>query len=651
MASHNTFNDKIKFSGLLITLGIIFGDIGTSPLYVMHAIIGNDPVSPELVLGGLSCVFWTLTLVTTFKYILLALNADNNGQGGIFALFALVRKFRAKWMVFPAIIGCSALLADGIITPAISITSAVEGLTQISGGIDEHMVKWIVIIILVVLFVFQQFGTKIIGSSFGPMMMIWFLMIALLGLSPLLNMPEVLKAINPYYAIRLLYHYPQGFWLLGAVFLCTTGAEALYSDLGHCGKKNIRITWMFVKICLLINYFGQGAYLLLNYNGKTFSEASVFYGMMPDWFLIFGIIIATAAAIIASQALISGAFTLVSEAMKLQLWPKSKIDYPTDIRGQIYIPAINWLLLTGCIVVVLYFTKSANMQAAYGLAIIMDMLMTSTLLIYYLYTRHTNVILLIILGWIFFTVEVSFLLASINKIPHGGWFTLVVASMISAVMYVMYRAKQIRNRHTPFVRFEKYLPTLIEMKNDQSISKYASNLVYMTKSDTPNKIETNIIYSLFNKKPKRADTYWFVHIDIVDEPFAQEYKVYQMGDKNIWFVKIRLGFRVPHKINSMFRQIVDELVANGEVDITSQYNSYRAHKTSGDFLYILFDSEVTSASELAPIDQLVKKIYRFIKRLSLSDPEDWGLDLSHTKVEKIPISVAPETKFHLKRLN
>jgi KUP system potassium uptake protein len=446
-------HQAVTAGGLIVTLGIIFGDIGTSPLYVFKAIIDKSPIAPDLVLGGLSCIFWTLTLQTTLKYVIITLRADNKGEGGIFSLFALVRRMKAKWLYIPAILGGSTLLADGIITPPISVASAVEGLRVLNADIPTIP---IVIAILSVLFIIQQFGTGFVGRFFGPVMLIWFSMLAVLGLSQLIGSPSVLKALNPYYGYNLLVNRPEGFWILGAVFLCTTGAEALYSDLGHCGRENIRITWGFVKISLLLNYFGQGAWLL-SHEGVLLDGTNPFFAIMPQWFLITGIIISTGAAIVASQALISGSFTLINEAIRLNFWPKVKVKFPTDLRGQLYIPSVNWLLLTGCVGIVLYFEESANMEAAYGLAIVLTMLMTTTLLSFYMRLRHLHVIPRTLIISVFVTVEVAFLVANLRKFEHGGWVTLLIASLLVAVMFTWYQARKIKNRYVEFVKIDKVL--------------------------------------------------------------------------------------------------------------------------------------------------------------------------------------------------
>lgn len=564
VARHDPLN-KITLGGLLVTLGIIYGDIGTSPLYVMNAIIGDRPISPELVLGGISCIFWTLTLQTTFKYVFLTLRADNKGEGGIFSLYALVRKTKVKWLAIAAILGGSALLADGLITPAISVSSAVEGIQILHPDLPTIP---IIITIIFGLFFIQQFGSNFVGKSFGPMMLIWFSMLFVLGFHQLIQNPSVLKAFNPYYAYQLLVNYPGGFWVLGAVFLCTTGAEALYSDLGHVGRKNIYITWTMVKFCLLINYFGQGAHLL-KFEGKTI-DVNPFYQLMPDWFLLIGIIISTLAAIVASQALISGAFTVVNEAMRLNFGPKLKVVYPTDLRGQVYIPTVNWTLCAGCIGVILFFQHSSNMEGAYGLAIIIDMMITTILLSFYLYLKRYPLPLVMLTFLLFIVIEIAFLVANSIKFEHGGYVTMLLTMFLFITMYVWYAARKIRNQFVDFVKVKDFLEILTNLSKDESIPKYATNLVYLTSANRRDEIESKVMYSLLQKFPKRADIYWFVHVDVLDEPYTMEYKVAEMVNDKVIHIDFRLGFRIEPRINQMFRQVVEELVKNNEVDITSR---------------------------------------------------------------------------------
>lgn len=649
--------NKVSAAGLVIALGIIYGDIGTSPLYVLNEIISGRAITDQLILGSLSCIIWTLTLQTTVKYVILTLKADNKGEGGIFSLYALVRR-RRKWLVIPAMLGGAALLADGIITPPITVTSAIEGLRQLPSlhNIQQSTIITIVIAIISLLFFMQQFGTASIGRLFGPIMSIWFAMLAVLGISHLMDDIGIFKAFNPYYAFQLLTAYPKGFWLLGAIFLCTTGAEALYSDLGHCGRGNIRISWIFVKTCLILNYLGQGAWLLANYKDQIIPAHIMadgfnpFINTMPQWFKLPGIVISTVAAVIASQALISGSFTLISEAMRLNLWPKMKINYPTEEKGQLYIPGISLLLFVGCVGIVLYFQKSANMGAAYGLAITMCMISTSILFANFLVSRRVNKVWIYLYLIVYFSIESSFLIANLEKFMHGGYVTLIVGGGLFAVMYVWFRSRKIKNRYVEFVRMEHYIPMIQELSNDKTIPKYATHLVYMTSANNPKEIEHKIIYSILNKKPKRADIYWFVHVDVLDDPYTCEYSVEHIIPNDIIRVEFRLGFRVEQRINLMFRKVVHELVDNTEVNITSRYESLEKNNVVGDFQFIVLEKYLSQDNELPFLERIIMKLYFWLKEISLGEERGFGLDPSNVTVEKFPLIVAPVSNLNLKRV-
>lgn len=656
MGKHNI--NKVTAAGLLVALGIIYGDIGTSPLYVFNSIISNRVIDDTLIMGALSCIIWTITLQTTLKYVVLILRADNRGEGGTFALYALVRR-RRKWLVIPAMIGGASLLADGIITPPISITSAVEGLTklQVFQGIPTDTIVVIVLSILVVFFFTQQFGTHSIGSLFGPIMSVWFLMLATLGVLHIFDDLSILKAFNPWYAVRFLSTYPSGFWLLGAVFLCTTGAEALYSDLGHCGRSNIRISWFFVKTCLLLNYFGQGANLLAHHKGLLVDAAAreqyninAFYDLMPQWFILPGIIIATTAAIIASQAMISGSFTLISEAMRLNLWPKLRIRYPSETRGQLFIPSINFFMFLGCVAVVLYFRESSRMEAAYGLAIIITMIATTLLFANYLVLHRVKSWLIwIFLGGYLF-VEVFFMIALLEKFPHGGYFTLIIGSFIFLIMFVYFRSRKIKNRYVEFVRLENYIPQIQELSNDKSVPKYATHLIYLTSANNPKEIEHKIIYSILNRKPKRADIYWFIHVDTMDDPYTCEYHVDHIIPNDIIRVEFRLGFRVQPRINLMFRKVIEDLVANKEVNITSRYESLEKNNVVGDFQFMVMEKYLSADNDLPFYEKVIMKLYFLVKSIGISEEKGFGLDTSYVTVEKFPLIVAPVSEIPLKRI-
>lgn len=639
--------NKISLAGLIVALGIVYGDIGTSPLYTFNAIVRGKPIEDLLVIGGVSCIIWTLTLQTTVKYVILTLKADNKGEGGIFSLYALVRR-HAKWAVLFGMIGGASLLADGLITPPITVTAAIEGL-----DLPHDITVKIVLLILTSLFFMQQFGTKYIGRLFGPIMLVWFSMMAVMGSVHIIDDWSILKAFSPHYAIELLATYPKGFLILGAVFLCTTGAEALYSDLGHCGRDNIRVSWIFVKTCLILNYLGQGAWLLAQYKGRIFdtSVGNPFYNVMPAWFVVPGIIIATAAAIIASQALITGSFTLISESMRLNLWPKFRINYPTEERGQSYIPAINFMLFIGCCGITLYFRSSAHMEAAYGLAITLCMLATSILFANYLITRRTSSFFIYLYLSVYLSIELSFLFANLDKFPHGGFVTLIVGGGLFVVMYVWYRARKIKNRYVEFVRMEHYIPQIQELSNDRSVPKYATHLVYMTSANNPKEIEHKIIYSILNKKPKRSDIYWFVHVDTLDDPYTAQYSVDHIIPNDIIRVEFRLGFRIEPKLNLMFRKVVEDLVNNKEVNITSRYESLERNNVVGDFQFIVMEKYLSQDNELPFFERVVMKLYFWLKELSLSEERGFGLDPSNVTIEKFPLIVSPVPNFNLKRVN
>jgi len=645
---------KVTAAGLLVTLGIIFGDIGTSPLYVFKAIVGERPITDQLVYGAISCVFWTLTLQTTFKYILLTLQADNKGEGGIFSLYALVYRYR-HWLYFPAALGAATLLADGIITPPISVASAIEGLNGVH-GLETIIVPGnaltigIVIGIISLLFFFQQFGTKVVGSSFGPIMLTWFSMILLFGILQITHYPRILAAFNPYYAIDLLVHYPKGFWLLGAVFLCTTGAEALYSDLGHCGKKNIQVSWLYVKLALVANYFGQAAWLM--HSGKTtLAGLNPFYEIMPHWFLLPGIIIATLATIIASQALISGSFTLISEAVSMNFWPRITIKYPTNIRGQIYIPSINWILWIGCVAMMLYFKDSGKMEAAYGFSITVAMLMTTTLMFYYMkFVKKWAPWLIAAILIVFLSVELSFFIANVAKIKQR-WMFLIFEIALVFIMYIWFKARKITNRFLQFDNINTYLPALRELSTNTLEPKYATHLVYLSKANNRRNIEKRILESIFSKRPKRADVYWFIHIDRTDEPYTMEYSVEEIEHDKIMRVEFRLGFRIQPRINLFFKKVLQEMLDQHQLDFCNGNPPLlNKHDVSADIRYVLIQKFLSIENEFSLKEGFILNAYFAINQMAQSDKKAYGLDWSDTAIEKIPLVVAPLSSIPLKRI-
>lgn len=656
MGSHgHSSMQRATLAGILITMGIVFGDIGTSPLYTLTAIIGDRVITEELVLGGLSAIFWTLTFQTTIKYVFITLRADNRGEGGILSLFALVRRMD-KRLVIPAVVGGAFLLADGIITPPISVASAVEGLRMIDGYKDLNTVPF-VIAIIVGLFTMQQFGTDKVGKIFGPVMVLWFGFLGGIGLVSTFTNAHVLAALNPWYAFNMISNSPHGFWILGSVFLCTTGAEALYSDLGHCGRANIRISWTFVKICLLLSYAGQSAWLL-DHTGHVLDGARPFYAIVPPSILGFAIALATLATIIASQALISGSYTLINEAMQLNLWFKTQVVFPTNVRGQIYIPRLNWSLMVGCIGVVLYFRESTNMEAAYGLAITLTMIMTTMLMTMYLLRERTNKFLVASALIVFLSIELSFLVANSIKFPHGGWVSIAIGALLSLVMYIIHRSKEIRSRLTEMVPLDVFVPLLEKLSHDESIPKFATHLVYLTASPNPNEIEQLAIDSIIRRSPKRADIYWFVNVNTVDEPYNMSYNV-QIMDLNkekggakevdVVFVRFNLGFRIEPRLNAMFRAVVEDMVKRGEIDIASRYHSLARINTAGDFRFVLFKRFLSNDNELPANEKLLLDAYFQINKLATSNQEYYGLDTSNVLVENVPLIVSPPPRFNLQR--
>jgi len=636
---------KITAVTLLVALGIIYGDIGTSPLYVMKAIIGDKPINELLVYGAVSCVFWTLTFQTTLKYIILTLSADNHGEGGVFSLYALVKRFGKGRLVIPTILGATTLLADGIITPPISVASAVEGLSDIIPDIPTIP---IVVVIISLLFIFQRFGTHKVGSIFGPAMFVWFCMLLILGVSQIIYHPAILKALNPIYGYELLTQYPNGFWLLGAVFLCTTGAEALYSDLGHCGKENIRITWIFVKISLVVNYLGQSAWLM-NQGKEVLGGRNPFYAIMPEWFLLSGVIISTFATIIASQALISGSFTLINEAISLNFWPRVTIKNPTNMKGQIYIPSINNILWFGCILMILYFKNSTNMEAAYGFSITIAMMMTSFLLAYYLiYIKKVKTSLVTLIMILFAIIEVSFFIANVSKIKQR-WMFLFFELFIFLVMYVWYYSRKINNRFLKFVNLVEQTPLLKELSEDDSIPKYSTHLIYLSKADKTYEIEEKIIKSIFAKKPKRADVYWFLHINRTNDPFALNYEVVEILDDKVIKVTLNVGFRIQPKVELYFKKIVQELVERKELNLHIRADGSTKYNSEPDFKFIIIEKFISAENEFAFREGWMLTSYFWLKKLSLSDEKAFGLDRSDVSIEEYPMVYSPASNIELLR--
>ena len=628
-------HNKVSLWGLLITLGIVFGDIGTSPLYVMKAVLHTgETIDQRTILGALSCIIWTLTLQTTIKYVCVALRADNNGEGGILALYALLRRLKSKWIYILAIIGASTLLADGIIPPAITVTTAIEGLESISPHLP---VIPITLAIITIIFFVQRFGTESIGKSFGVFMLLWFLLLGIVGIISITSYPLILKAFNPYYAALLLAKSPQWFLILGAVFLCTTGAEALYSDLGHCGRKNITISWAFVKTMLILNYLGQGAWVLSHV--QTASTVNPFFSIMPQSMLFFAIIMATGAAIVASQALISGTFSILSEAMNLHFWPRMRIKHPTQVKGQLYIPVINLAMYIGVVLIILLFRDSSHMEAAYGLAITITMLMTTLLLGSYLHTKGVSRLIMILFIGAYCTIEGIFLAANLSKFIAGGWCTMLIGGILFLMMYVWIRAIKIRNHYISSKPLDDYYQIISDIKADMSIPKYASNLVYINHASKEGTVDDKLVYSIINKQPKRADHYWLINMDFVDTPDTLEYDCKVLIPNTLYNITMHIGFRIEPRVSLYLRQVVEDLVANKKVDLTSNYPSLRKNGISGDFRFIIIHRVYYPENSVNRQQNLLMNFYALISKIGIDEPKALGLDTSMVMVERVPLII------------
>ena len=646
MNSGLSTHKKLTAMGLLIAIGIVFGDIGTSPLYVMRTILRANPhFDANYILGAVSCIIWTLTLQTTLKYVIVALRADNKGEGGVLALFTLIRKRGYHWLFIVAILGASTLIADGVITPAITVTSAIEGLHGLSTDIP---IVPIVLFIISLVFFIQRFGTGSIGTYFGPFMLVWFLLLGILGMIHVVDYPYIIKAFNPYYAIKLLASSPEWFLILGAVFLCTTGAEALYSDLGHCGRRNITISWIFVKVMLILNYMGQGAYIV-SHSASMHTGINPFYAIMPNWLLIPGIIMATGAAIIASQALISGCFTIFSEAVHLNFWPTMKFKYPSIDKGQIYIPRINNLLYILCIITVLLFQTSAHMEAAYGLSITITMLTTTVMLAVYLKQRFTPHWLVIVFLLVYLLIEGFFFLANLTKFAHGGWFTIMLALIAGSTMYIWYRASNIRRKYLKFKKLSDYYDIIRDLKADETIPKYATNLVYIRQSDSDDMVEDKLIYSIINKQPKRADHYFLVHFSNDDAPDTLNYTCHELIEQTLYAINIRVGFRVNPLMTLYLRQIVEDLIAQHRFDIRSCYPSLRKHNIAGDFRFIVLHRIYYASTVVSASDNFMLHLFGFIRHIGIDDEQALGLDTSNVTVERVPFVINNKYKQRITR--
>ncbi len=624
--------------GVLVSLGIVFGDIGTSPLYVMKAIVnarrgtGNLPFD-EYIEGALSCIIWTLTLQTTLKYVVIALRADNKGEGGILSLYSLVKKLKKKWLYLIAIIGASTLVADSIITPSLTVMSAVEGLKIFS---PHTPVVGITLVILAIVFIVQQFGTASIGKLFGPVMVVWFLVLGGFGSAHIFDHIEILKAFNPYYAYNLIMHSPSAIVIMGAVFLCTTGAEALYSDLGHCGKKNIRVSWAFVKLMLILNYLGQGAWLLDNPDSVA-NGINPIFGIMPEWAILPGVILATAAAIIASQSVITGSFTMFSEAMSVTFWPNQQIDYPSGVKGQMYIPRINWGLMFLCFIVVIYFQKSEAMEAAYGLTITITMLMTTILLFFWLSRNKATRVFAVGFIAVYLSIELGFFYANVIKFFDGGWLTMVLGGFIAVCMYAWYNGRSIKGKFIKFVKLDKYVPVIKELKLDETVPKYATNLAFLSRAKRPDEVEAKIIYSIMRNQPKRADHYFILSITNQEDPYTFQYAIDEIMPGTIYRINFQLGFKMDRRINDYFDQVLQDMMEEGSLPSRSSHPSLRNYNVPPDLRYVIIDNTYINDTLLTVKEKIILNIYNFVKYIGSDDFKAWGVSAHNVAVESAPL--------------
>ena len=627
---------RMSLAGMLVAVGIVFGDIGTSPLYVMKAIAGVNPgFDSDYIIGAISCVIWTLTLQTTVKYVAIALRADNNGEGGILALFALLRRLPKRWLYVVAAVGAAMLTADGVITPAITVTSAVEGLRLVAPSVP---VLPVVVVVILLIFMMQRVGTGRIGRCFGPCMLVWFLMLGVIGVVNIPACTSVLKAFNPWYAVKLLVSSPSWFLIMGAVFLCTTGAEALYSDLGHCGRRNITASWVFVKVMLILNYLGQGAWMI-THGAEASGGTNPFYGVMPEWMILPGIVMSTGAAVIASQALLSGSFTIFSEAISLGFWPRLRISYPSAEKGQLYVSSVNWCLLAGSLLTVMMFRDSSHMEAAYGLAVTIAMLTTTLLLAFWLHSRGVNMIVTAAFFIFFTAIEGTFFLANLSKFAHGGWYSLLIAAVVAAIMIIWRNSTRRRATFIEYRRMSECAATITAISSDREIPKYASNLVYLSRSGDPSLVESKLVYSIVNKQPKRADHYWFVHIDSVDCPDELSYSVKVIVPQKIYSVTMHLGFRVAPRVSVYLRQIVEDLTAAGELDLRSGYPSLRREGIPGDFRFIILHRLFSPTSNCSGATALLMRLHDLLRHIGISDTKAYGLDTSVVTSETVPLII------------
>ncbi|KFI64259.1 KUP/HAK/KT family potassium transporter [Bifidobacterium cuniculi] len=657
-------SDKVSLAMAIVALGVVYGDIGTSPLYTMQTFLagqgGVAHADATAVIGMLSLVFWTMTLITTIEYVLICMRVDNKGEGGIFALYSLLRKYGA-WLIVPAMVGGAAFLADSVLTPAMSISSAVEGLETLpalQGVFDANpnLTVMIALVIILAVFAVQSRGTERIGKVFGSTVLVWFLFIAVTGAVSMAGNPEVLRALNPAYGIEFLVSGDNhaGLALMGTVFLSITGAEALYSDMGHVGRGSIYVTWPFINLALVLSYFGQGAWIIRTLENPAFVRAggapNPFFAMMSPQVRTMAVVLSVVAGVIASQALISGAFTIVSEATRLNWMPHLQVRYPARTRGQLYIPTVNCVLCAATVTVLLVFGSSERIAAAYGLALTVTMVMTSILVTVYLWHVRSKVAA-VVFAVVFPTIMVLFFVASMAKFLHGGWFTLLLTLAILTVMATWDEGTRLERAQRRHMQPDECLPVLRRLHEDASVPMYAENIVYLTSDQDMKRIDTDVFFSIFADHPKRARAWWIVSVQTTDAPFTREYQVEDYGTDYLFRVRISLGFKVSQSIPAYLHQIMHDLLREGRLPQQhTRYPKVDADPEIGPIRYVLIHKELMPESKVSQRGAMALRIKYAIRHVAGSPVKWFGLAPYNPVTEVQPLFLATVRPPRLKQV-
>lgn len=656
--------DKVTLAMSIVALGVVYGDIGTSPLYTMQTFLagqgGVAHADETAVIGMLSLVFWTMTLITTIEYVLICMRVDNKGEGGIFALYSLLRRY-GGWLIVPAMIGGAAFLADSVLTPAMSISSAVEGLQTLPAlqsvfSANPNLTLVITIAIIVAVFAVQSRGTERIGKVFGTTVLIWFVFIAVTGGISMAHNLEVLRALNPVYGVEFLVSGDNraGLALMGTVFLSITGAEALYSDMGHVGRGNIYATWPFINLALVLSYFGQGAWIIRTIENPVFvregGAPNPFFAMMSPELRYVAVVLSVVAGVIASQALISGAFTIVSEATRLNWMPHLQVRYPARTRGQLYIPTVNCVLCVATVAVLLIFRNSEHIAAAYGLALTVTMVMTSILVTVYLWHRRMHVAA-VVFAVVFPTIMLLFFVASMAKFMHGGWFTALLTLAILTVMVTWNEGTKLERAQRRHMQLDDCLPVLQRLHDDATIPYYSDNIVYLTSDQDMKRMDTDVFFSIFANHPKRAHAWWIVSVETTDDPFTREYTVEDYGTDYLFRVRIRLGFKVSQSIPAYLHQIMHDLLRGGDLpQQTTRYPKVDADPEIGPITYVLIHKALMPESKVSAKGAWALRIKYAIRHVAGSPVKWFGLAPYNPVTEVQPLFLSTVRPPRLKRV-